>query len=42
MAKHVCDGTSYSRPNMYGCKNCKKRFPSMEALLAEECPGKEE
>jgi len=42
MAKHICDGKSYSSPNNYGCKKCGKRFPSMQALEADECPGKEE
>jgi len=40
--KHECDGKSYSRPNVYGCGKCGKRFPTREALEADDTCGKKE
>ena len=38
---HVSDGTTYMKPKLYKCKNCKKRLTSDE-FKDGDCSGKEE
>lgn len=39
--KHESDGTTYARPEIYMCKNCKRRLTS-EEYHNGVCSGKEE